>query len=313
MIQDWMKNEDEIYKRAKSAIDNIRKNYDMFIMANRLEDIDYWTYDRKFYLNEQCSGIENDDKKLRPISIIIGNWERYYYIPLALEMYNAQDYPKDLMEIVIVDDNSTDKVNLLRIIKEQVKSYPDLKIRFIQNYKQKTFSAVGRVNIGVRNSSHDIIILHDSDLIPLGKNYLRGMCYVHNRFTNISCSPIPLGSNIKIKENDDIVFLELGVVKRLDNMHIPSFSKLFREIHGFDELHVGYGGHEGNLTSRYVSAGGKFCMNTSIYSLLLPNFPKPLPPDSIPAGDGQYWQTGIIINDDDWGTSEKMEEIDLYK
>lgn len=313
MLPDWLKNEDEIYNRMKYMIDDIRKNYEIYIKTNQLEDKSYWKYERKLYLDEPYIGIETDNNKLRPISIIIGNWERYYYIPLALEIYNSQDYPKDLIETIIVDDNSTDKANLLRIIKEQVKLYPELKIRFIQNYINKTFSPVGRINIGVRNSYHDIVIMHDNDIIPLGKNYLRGICHAHNIFMNVCCSPIPLGTNITMQE-DDIVFSGYGVIKRLENMHAPSFSKeLFSKIRGFDELHIGYGGHEGNLINRYATAGGKFAINTSIYSLLLPNFPKPLPPDSIPAGDGQYWQPGTIINDDDWGTSEKMEEINLYE
>lgn len=97
-------------------------------------------------------------------------------------------------------------------------------------------------------------------------------------------------------------------------MYVSSFNKeLFSKIRGCDEHTIGWGGHEENITTRYRQVGGKIAMNTSIYSAQLPNFPRELPPGIIKRHTGGHWQEDIIINDENWGISEKMEDINLYK
>lgn len=323
MLPDWLKREEEIYNRYKdlknvnesirTGIDDIRKIYYEYLNGNNFTG-PYSIHDRGRNLNIP-SGIESTEN-LRPVSIVISNWERYYYIPLILEMYNNQDYPHNLIEILIIDDDSKDKNVLLNTIKEHVKLYPDLKIRFIQNYINKCQNPAKRRNIGIRHSSYDIVIVNESDTIPLGRYFLRGICYAHNKFERMSCIGISIAFSVNnYVDNLLKIFDDHSVVTfRLDHDYIMSFNKeLVSKIRGFDEKTVGYGGLEGNICYRYDQIGGRVFLNTSIYSAALPNFPKPLPSDItniVPASYG--WQNTIVINDDNWGISEKMEEINLY-
>lgn len=320
IIPELLKDEDEIYNRYKNLgsdeIDNFRYDFDNYIKTGNL-DRPYSKYSREMY-EHIPSDIERDNNNLKPISIVIGNWERHYYIPLILEMYNSQDYPKNLLEIIIVDADSTDKATVLNTVKEQAKLYPDLKIRFIQSYINRCKNPTERLNIGVRHSSYDIVIAHDSDMTPLGKNYLRGICYAHNKFPGASCLGIIIAI-WRINIVRDTFDMSIGViVARLDHLYCPSFNKeLFFKIRGFDERPIGWGGNESNLMHRYRMAGGRHVLNTSIYAASLPNFPIGLPPGveigSLGDGNWQDCQNGKIINDDNWGISKKMEEIDLYK
>ncbi|EKD59253.1 MAG: family glycosyltransferase, partial [uncultured bacterium] len=43
------------------------------------------------------------------ISIIIPTYNRSQLLPLTLDSFLAQDYPKDLFEIIVADNNSTDQ------------------------------------------------------------------------------------------------------------------------------------------------------------------------------------------------------------
>lgn len=311
ILPDWLKNEESIYEQFKNIIDDIRYQYIRHIQIkdeNWTAGIHYCAPSSWYADIPQDIGIEMDNNNLKPITIALTNWERQVYIPAVLDMYNNQDYPKNLIEILIVDDQSANKEEVLNIVKEQAKLYPDIKMRFIQSYFTKTI--VTRANIGVRHASNDIVIINETDMIPLGKNYLRGICYLHNKFNNLSCTGIPIGLGTK----DDMVNRRCGVFNRFGGGVFTFNKQLFSQIRGLDEKRDGWGGHEGNIASRYLAVGGKIALNLHIYSGNLPNFPVPLPPGVVPAGTGgDDWQQGIVINDENWGISPGMKEIDLYQ
>lgn len=323
MLPIWLKSEDAIYNMLQKSkdrdtstninIDTMIDGYNKMLETNdgsMLRGVS--CFYRDAYLDIP-SGVEVDNNSLKPISIIVANWERHYYIPFVIEMYHSQDYPKNLIEILIVDDDSTDKQTVLNIIKDQTILYPDLKIRFIQNYVNKNHNSAKRLNIGIRHSSHDIIIINGTDVLPLGTNYLRGICYAHNRFKNSFCIGISIGFQYKNISNLNNIFeCPCIIIGRLDHDNAVSFDReLVSKIRGYDEKHIGWGGLE-SIYQRYMSLGGKCFVNTSIFSAMLPNFPIPLPPGIRTDHTGGYWQDGIVINDENWGMTEKMEEIYLY-
>lgn len=309
--------EDAYGNKVFSGVDDFRTHYRRHIETHNenWSEGTYYASPSSWHAPLSTTGIEKNNDNLKPISIIIDNWERQYYIPYIMAMYNNQDYPKNLLEIIVVDDDSADKEEVLRIVKEQAKLYPDIKMRFIQNYVNKCLGPAKRVNIGIRNASHNICIMNETDTLPLGKNALRGFCHSHNVLKTVTCTGVPVGlSNMK-KELDDIFdgSQTCSIRRQLGAPHVVSYDKeLFSKIKGYDEQHVGWGGHEGNLGSRYIAAGGKGCVNLDIFTGTLHNFP--YPPKQPAAGPGiDDWQkTGIVVNDENWGISEKMEEIELY-
>lgn len=340
MIPNWIKSEDEIYSRLKNlrniygdtwtGIDDLRRNYYRYLETGRLEGRGYAAYPKDRYVNIS-SEIEIDNSRLKPISIVITNWERQYYIPLIMEMYNNQDYPKNLLEFIIIDDDSVNKADVLNIIKEQIRLYPDLKIRFIQNYINRYYNPTKRRNIGIRQSKENIILLNETDTLPLGRNFLRGICFSHNLFKGINCLPINISFANNVCESDDkemnwkdisqALNQDARVHYRLEHEYVQSWDKeLISKIRGYDENAAGWGGHDWNTINRYCQVGGKIAVNTAIYSGLLKNFGRLLPANAARPFHSQYpsqgtanFQPGNVINDENWGISEKMEEINLYQ
>lgn len=144
---------------------------------------------------------------------------------------------------------------------------------------------------------------------------------MHNIFKNISCVGITFdlggGSNEEFDITDIYqvfnVQIPYGVSHRISHDNVMSFNKeLVSKIRGYDEKSFGWGGNDGNMANRYVWGGGRLALNTYIYSAWLPNFPRRLPPGITKGPSGGNWQNGVIINDENWGISEKMEEINLY-
>jgi hypothetical protein len=339
MIPNWIKNEDEIYNRLKdlrniygdtwTGIDDLRRNYYRYLETDKMEGRGYAVYQRHRYINIP-SGIEIDNNKLKPISVIITNWERQYYIPLIMEMYNNQDYPKNFLEFIIVDDDSVNKAEVLGITKEQTRLYPDIKIRFIQNYINRYYNPTKRRNIGIRTAKNNIVLLNETDTLPLGKNFLRGICFSHNLFRELNCLPINISFASNVCESDDkemdwgdisqALNQDARVHYRLEHEYVQSFDKeLISSIQGYDEDAQGWGGHDWNTIDRYCRVGGKMAINTAIYSGLLKNFGRKLPSNAARPFHSQFpnqgtanFQSGSVINDENWGISEKMEEINLY-
>lgn len=87
------------------------------------------------------------------ISVIIPTYNRENTIKRAIESVLVQG--SIVSEIIIVDDGSTDKT------KEVIDAINDNRIKYIKN--DKSLGACVSRNIGIKNSSNDIIAFQDSD------------------------------------------------------------------------------------------------------------------------------------------------------
>jgi len=107
------------------------------------------------------------------ISIIIPILNEENYIKECLNSILESDYPKEFIELLLVDGGSTDKT--LLIIKEYQSKYDFIKL--LHN-KQKIVPI--SMNIAIKESKGDYIIRLDAhSLYP--KNYLSKLIYWHNK------------------------------------------------------------------------------------------------------------------------------------
>jgi len=260
--------------------------------------------------------IEHDDSKLRSISVGISNWDRDYYIPYILNMYYFQDYPKELLEFVIVDEDSPNKADILEMIKQQAVLYPEFKIKYIQLNENVFQNGCKRANTCMRFSSNSITIFNPSDSILLGTNFLRGITHSCSVGRYIHVVPLPYqtsyGQNVCPMElpNIQAVFnMGINVHWRLGSGLLTAVNtEVAKEMNGLDE-NEGNGGFEGNFLARIGTVGGLMYVNTEIAGMDLPNWPFSRSAFTyerkfLKRGD---WTNSYSTNNPDWGITDKME------
>jgi glycosyltransferase involved in cell wall biosynthesis len=101
---------------------------------------------------------------MKSVSVIIPCRNEEKYISSCLASFIEMEYPKDLMEIIIVDGRSNDKT--LQIIKEIQSSNP-----FIKILDNPDLFVSHALNIGIKNSSSEFIMIASAHS-SFNKNYI---------------------------------------------------------------------------------------------------------------------------------------------
>jgi cellulose synthase/poly-beta-1,6-N-acetylglucosamine synthase-like glycosyltransferase len=104
-----------------------------------------------------------EDQKLPPVSILIPAHNEERVIVKTLESLCALDYPADRMEIIVINDGSSDATAVL------VRKYGrrDSRVRLLDVPKEE--SAQGKshaLNLGLKETRHEIIAVYDADNTP---------------------------------------------------------------------------------------------------------------------------------------------------
>ncbi|MCM2983532.1 glycosyltransferase [Niallia circulans] len=143
----------------------------------------------------------------KTVTIIIPIFNDYDRLVNCLNGILNQNYNKELIEIIIVDNGSK---HFKEKSKEIVNSFPSLNIIFEQEFKVGSYAARNR---GIDLSTGEIIVFTDSDCLP-EKNWLLN------------------GINTLIKEKDNgIVAGAVNVTFK--NPQNPSIFELYDKIDGF--------------------------------------------------------------------------------
>lgn len=162
------------------------------------------------------------NKKKVKISVIIRTYNSAGFIKNAIESVKNQTLNKDLYEVVIVDDGSSD--NTLGILERYYKN----EIRLV---KQKHLGPVKATNAGIIKSRGEYIILLDDD-DAFEPNVLREMLDVFNKEKSVDfvyCDYLE-----ETGENKKVVSLKKNIFNSLAG-GIMFKKKLFSEIGLFDE------------------------------------------------------------------------------
>ncbi|MCX6750747.1 MAG: glycosyltransferase family 2 protein [Candidatus Pacearchaeota archaeon] len=99
--------------------------------------------------------------KPEPVSIVMPCYNEGESIGKAIENLLNMNYPKNMIEIIVVDDKSKD--NSVEIVKQYVKKYKN--VRLIVNEKNSG-GAAEPTNIGIRAAKYDYIAVADADSYP---------------------------------------------------------------------------------------------------------------------------------------------------
>lgn len=113
------------------------------------------------YFNSRKQLFDYPKGKPEGVSIVMPCYNESETIGQAIESLLKLDYPKKLIEVIVVDDRSND--NSVDIIKKYVKRYSNVKL--IVN-KRNSGGAAEPTNIGVKAAKFDYIAVADADSTP---------------------------------------------------------------------------------------------------------------------------------------------------
>ncbi len=219
--------------------------------------------------------LEKDDV-LPKASIIISAYNEDDSIAASIESLQAIDYPKELFEIIVVNDGSTDKTS------EVVKKYISKNIILIDNTKNKGKAAC--LNQGIAVAKGEFVACMDADSIVEPQILKKTIPY----FKNPEHGAVTVSVLVKDPQNflEKIIELEyilglslfLKIYSLFDTIQVtPGPFSIYRksvltEIGGFDptniteDLEIAYRIHK----AHYKIA---FCMTTFVKTIIPKNLP----------------------------------------
>ena len=100
--------------------------------------------------------------KPEPVSFVIPCYNEGEHIAKTIESLLEIDWPKDMIEIIVVDDKSTD--NSAEVVAAYIKKFDN--VRLIVN-KRNSGGAAEPTNIGIKAAKYDYIAVTDADSSPL--------------------------------------------------------------------------------------------------------------------------------------------------
>jgi poly-beta-1,6-N-acetyl-D-glucosamine synthase len=103
-----------------------------------------------------------------PLSVIICARNEYDNLENHLPIILEQDYPN--YEVIVVDDCSVDDTD--KLLERLQAKYPHLRTTQIKNDEKFTHGKKLALTIGVKDATHDLLVLTDADCVPNSKNWL---------------------------------------------------------------------------------------------------------------------------------------------
>jgi poly-beta-1,6-N-acetyl-D-glucosamine synthase len=101
------------------------------------------------------------NSKPEPVSVIVPCFNASKTIGNTIESIKKLDYPKELIEIIVVDDKSSD--NSVEVIKRFVKKYDNVSL--IVN-KRNSGGAAEPTNLGIKSAKYEYVAITDDDSEP---------------------------------------------------------------------------------------------------------------------------------------------------
>lgn len=89
-------------------------------------------------------------------------YNELYVVERLIQAVASLNYPKDLLEIQILDDSTDETAEL---IKEELKKYPEVNFKYLHRVDRKGFKA-GALKEGLEVASGDFIAIFDADFVP---------------------------------------------------------------------------------------------------------------------------------------------------
>ncbi|MEZ5016583.1 MAG: glycosyltransferase [Flavipsychrobacter sp.] len=175
---------------------------------------------RKGWQAKDATKVVKDFVPTTTISIIIPARNEEECIGRCLNSILAQDYPKELVEVVVIDDHSTDDTANV------VSSFAHRNVRCLSlsdHLKTDDLIAYKKaaLTIGVNNTIGDLLITTDADCIAT-PNWLRSIAHIYEKE-----KPVMIISPVDYISDDSV----LQVFQSLDFMSMQGITVASHELH----------------------------------------------------------------------------------
>jgi len=211
--------------------------------------------------------------KPEPVSIIMPCYNAEKNIGKAIESLLDLDYPKDMIEIIVVDDKSTD--GSVKEIKKYVKKYKN--VRLIAR-KVNFGKAAGPTNDGVLAAKYDYIAVADDDSTPDRDALLKmiGFLQKDKKVGGVTCAVMAKNTDTFFEKLQAVEYTIISFTRKLldmvDAVYVtPGPFALYRkkiliEIGLFDPDNMT---QDIEIVWRMVSNGyvARMCLATKVYSV----------------------------------------------
>lgn len=131
-------------------------------------------------------------------SIIIPFRNEANNIPRLLKSISLLNYPKNIFEIILVNDDSTDDFN--SIINAFIKKHPNINLLFLENDRKTNSPKKDAINTAIEFSSYNWILTTDADC-AVPKNWLS----LFNQFIEEK-KPLFISAPVKFSYRNDFLF-----------------------------------------------------------------------------------------------------------
>lgn len=225
------------------------------------------------YVQNRKSLFKYPSGKPVPVSIVMPCYNEGNHIGKAIEGLLNLDWPKEMIEVIVVDDKSSD--NSVEVIKSYCDKYDNVKL--IES-KNNSGGAARPTNIGIKNAKFDYLAVADADSFPDRDSLLKmiGFLQEDKKVGGVTCSISAVPRKNFIERLQAIEYSIIAFTRKLldpvDGVYImPGPFALYRksvlqEVGGFDEKNMT---QDIEMTWKILNAGYKvrMCLATKVSSI----------------------------------------------
>lgn len=150
--------------------------------------------------------------KPKPVSIIVPCYNEAETIGKVIESLLELNYPKEFIEIIVVDDKSHD--NSAEVVRRYTKKYKN--VRLIIN-KRNSGGAAEPTNIGIKAARYDYIAVADADSTPEKDALLKmiGFLQKDEKVGGVTCAVLARKPETFMQKLQEIEYFIIGFNRKL--------------------------------------------------------------------------------------------------
>ena len=155
--------------------------------------LSYYYYLKKWWLNKPWN-IRRDPGYKPKVSIIVPTYNEAGLIESKLDDLAKQDYPRELVEVIVVDSASTDGTP--EKVEEWVRRNPDVKLALIREPTRR--GKAHALNNALKYATGDIVVITDVDTTWSSNDTLSNAVLWFNDLSvgTVTCLKLPAGKGI---------------------------------------------------------------------------------------------------------------------